>query len=191
MHDQRVAFPAADRFAVVARHHQVGIAVLAPVEEDRAHRVVEARDHVDRGRQLDERVRPDAGHQHRHARRVALADRVAVGLAARLRLGRLDQRLDPLGPELRIGRAEHVVGETLRQVDEPGAGHVERRRWARLSEVFGSERAEVAGVLGHHLLEPLGRDRGQRPDDLGLARLGGVARGLRQRRRAGQRDSHG
>ncbi len=94
-------------------------------------------DHVDRGRQLDERMRPHPRHDHRHARRVALADRIPVGLALlrRAPAHRAD-RLLRLLVERRIGRAEHELGEAFAQVDEPGAGQVERRARAAPSSGF-------------------------------------------------------
>src|SRR5690606_33535731 len=68
--------------------------------------------------------------------------------------------------------------------DEPGPGEVEGRRGPVLVEVLGCERAEIAGVLGHHLLVSLGRDRRQRADDLGLLEpAGAILRVLREGRR--------
>src|SRR5688572_28849464 len=77
--DERVAFEAALRLAVVRVDHRVGVGPRAAVEEDLPELVVEVRDHVDHGRQLDHRDRPDARHDHGLAGRETLADRVASG----------------------------------------------------------------------------------------------------------------
>ena len=68
------------------RHDDVGIGVWPAVQVDDAQAVHELADHVDRRRELHHRDRPDARHDHRQARRPALADVVAVDLAFLLRL---------------------------------------------------------------------------------------------------------
>ncbi len=79
LHDQRLALPVPDGLAIIGMDHRVRIAEAAPVEVDHAEGIGEAGDHVDRRGNLDEGVRPDAGHDHRHAGGEALADRIAIG----------------------------------------------------------------------------------------------------------------
>src|SRR5262249_2273195 len=95
-----------------------------------------------------------------------LPNRVAVGLALGSHpLAFLEVELR-LADELGIRRAVTELAEAFAQVDEPGAGQVERRGGALLLQGFRRKRAEIVVVprLDHvaELLAPLGRRLGER-----------------------------
>src|SRR6185312_16604157 len=119
----------------------VGRRVLAAVEVDDADFVLERRDHVDDRRQLDDGDRPHARHDHRHPRRPALPDVVAIDAAV---LQRLHAGVVVL---LRLGRERELLGHEVPRAEAavvlPGAGEIERRLRPRLIEVGRRERAEL------------------------------------------------
>ncbi len=153
--DQGVAFPVADRLAVVSRNRDVRIGELASIQVDDAQAIGEAEHHVDHRRLLHHRDRPHARHDHRHAGRIALADAVAIGLAGLAGLGGLAHRGLPGLVELRVGWTEHEVRESVAQIDEPDSRQIERRLLAGLLQVLRSERAVEAIVLVRQLIDPL------------------------------------
>src|SRR5205085_6422618 len=132
--DERVAFPSADGFTIKRADNFVGGRVLAAVEIDDAELVFKAADHVYRRRHLDHRDRPDARHDDGHTGRITLPDPVAIILALFLRRLAFDERLGRFALELRVRRPRPPRVEALAQVDEPGAGEVERRLRTRFLE---------------------------------------------------------
>ena len=92
----------------------------------------------------------EAGHRarnddDRHARRIALADPVAIRLAFLFRLLALNESLGRLPFELRIRWTGPPGVEPSAKVHEPGASKVERRLRTRLGQVLRGERTHLSG----------------------------------------------
>jgi len=140
------AFPVTDRFAVVGRYRNVGIGMRAAVQINDPQTVGETEHHIDDRRHLHHADRPDPGHDHRHASRIALPDAIAVRPARLARLRRLLHRRLPRR-ENSDRRTVHEVTEGAPQVDEPGAGEIETGLGPVLGEVLRREGPVITVVL--------------------------------------------